>query len=69
VFEACTPQMTNSLYGTGAFFEKLLVAQLLRKFTAFYRAHRCITVLTKPPPLVHILTQMNLVHIIPFLFL
>jgi hypothetical protein len=39
--------MTNSLYGSKFFFEKLLVAQPLRKFPAFYMAQRLITAFTK----------------------
>jgi hypothetical protein len=46
--------------------ENLVVVRLLKKFSAFYGTRRFIAHFQKKPPLVPILSQMNLIHIIIF---
>jgi hypothetical protein len=60
--------MINLFYGSKS-FEKLLVAQILRKFPVIYMDHEFSTEFTKAPPPVHILTHMNPVHILSSIFL
>jgi hypothetical protein len=47
--------------------QKLIMAQLVRKFRVFYRSGRFIIVLTKPP-LVGILSQINLSYTVTLHF-
>jgi hypothetical protein len=58
---------TNQLH-EAVLLEKMIITQLLKKFNAFYRPERSITV-SQEPVTGHILSQINPVHTVPLCFL